>query len=213
MRKFIIAVTSFIMVGCANPSMERGFDSLTESMSDLVQSFDNLNIDQMTNDMESIIFGIEDIANNLDDYLEAITEYNATITLYNEALAEYGDAMTAFNEANAAAATAALASTLADLEALAESGNEWAGIFLQVARIQMSLDEVLAQVQTLATKEQVQALLADVQEMAEGVDQLVALADYDYDGVPNALDKCPDTPITEINNVNADGCSPSQITD
>ena len=27
----------------------------------------------------------------------------------------------------------------------------------------------------------------------------------------NALDKCPDTPLNEINNVNSDGCSPSQL--
>ena len=47
--------------------------------------------------------------------------------------------------------------------------------------------------------------------MGAGVDQLVAVADYDYDGVINAFDKCPDTPLNEINNVNSDGCSPSQL--
>ena len=56
-------------------------------------------------------------------------------------------------------------------------------------------------------------LLAQVQEMGEDVDQLVAVADYDNDGVMNALDKCPNTLLSEINNVNADGCSPSQLDD
>ena len=36
-------------------------------------------------------------------------------------------------------------------------------------------------------------------------------ADYDYDGVMNGLDQCPDTPITEVSEVNGVGCSPSQI--
>ena len=65
----------------------------------------------------------------------------------------------------------------------------------------------------LATTEQMQNLLSQVQEFQEGVDILVAIADYDYDGVQNALDKCPDTPLSEINNVNSDGCSPSQLED
>ena len=40
---------------------------------------------------------------------------------------------------------------------------------------------------------------------------LVFVADYDYDGVINGLDQCPDTPITEISEVNGVGCSPSQL--
>ena len=34
---------------------------------------------------------------------------------------------------------------------------------------------------------------------------------FGKDLVINALDKCPDTPLNEINNVNSDGCSPSQL--
>ena len=65
----------------------------------------------------------------------------------------------------------------------------------------------------LATTQQMQELLSQLEEFQSGVDILVARADYDYDGVINALDKCPDTPLSEINDVNSDGCSPSQIGD
>ena len=77
----------------------------------------------------------------------------------------------------------------------------------------LTLDQILITVQTFATKEQVEGILDDLTKMGEGIDQLVSTADYDYDGVINALDKCPNTPINEINNVNSDGCSPSQLTD
>ena len=96
---------------------------------------------------------------------------------------------------------------------LAEEGNQWAGLFYQIAQINLTLDQILITVQTFATKEQVEGILDDLTKMGEGIDQLVSTADYDYDGVINALDKCPNTPIDEINNVNSDGCSPSQLTD
>ena len=96
-----------------------------------------------------------------------------------------------------------------------------------VLEIQASLDAMLITIQGiteqvqgmtltaggLATTEQMQDLLSQVQEFQAGVEQLVAVADYDIDGVINALDKCPDTPLSEINDVNSDGCSPSQIED
>jgi hypothetical protein len=99
------------------------------------------------------------------------------------------------------------------LRLLAEEGNQWAGLFYQIAQINLTLDQILITVQTFATKEQVEGILDDLTKMGEGIDQLVSTADYDYDGVINALDKCPNTPIDEINNVNSDGCSPSQLTD
>ena len=97
----------------------------------------------------------------------------------------------------------------------------------QVLEIQARLEAMLIQVQGitetvngmtvttggLATTQQMQDLLSQVEEFGAGVDILVAIADYDYDGVANALDKCPDTPLSEINDVNSDGCAPSQIED
>ena len=56
-----------------------------------------------------------------------------------------------------------------------------------------------------------QAVRYKVAESSDGISMLVFVADYDYDGVMNGLDQCPDTPITEINDVNGVGCSPSQL--
>ena len=49
-----------------------------------------------------------------------------------------------------------------------------------------------------------------LQEMNSDLDWYISIQDFDYDGVMNGLDKCPNTPITEINNVNADGCAPDE---
>jgi len=87
---------------------------------------------------------------------------------------------------------------------------------LQDALVKLQeLKEKLAEVQAIldeaATAEQVAALRDKVAEVSEGIAMLVFIADYDYDGVMNGLDQCPDTPITEINEVNGVGCSPSQL--
>lgn len=79
-----------------------------------------------------------------------------------------------------------------------------ASIKERLAALQVILDEA-------ATVEQVQALRDKVAEISEGISMLVFVADYDYDGVMNGLDQCPDTPLTEINDVNGVGCSPSQL--
>ena len=79
-----------------------------------------------------------------------------------------------------------------------------ASIRERLAAAQASLDEA-------ATVEQVQALRDKIAQISEGIAMLVFIADYDYDGVMNGLDQCPDTPITEINDVNGVGCSPSQL--
>ena len=79
-----------------------------------------------------------------------------------------------------------------------------ASIKEKLVALQVILDEA-------ATVEQVQALRDKVAQISEGISMLVFIADYDYDGVMNGLDQCPDTPITEINDVNGVGCSPSQL--
>jgi len=80
----------------------------------------------------------------------------------------------------------------------------------KMADIKLRLESILETAEDWATDEQVQNLLAQVQEVSEGIDMLVFIADYDYDGVMNGLDQCPDTPITEINNVNGVGCAPNE---
>jgi len=78
-----------------------------------------------------------------------------------------------------------------------------ASIKERLAALQVILDEA-------ATAEQVAALRDKVAQISEGISMLVAVADYDYDGVMNAFDQCPETPLEDIDSVNTAGCAPDQ---
>lgn len=192
---------------------------MIESLEQLTASFEAVNIPQITTDMAQITEDLEIIVDGVQNYTDAVIEYNGYIVEYNEAINEYNDAMLAYQEQITTAQEFLddiddvmnnMVESLAGLQTLYDEGNQWAGIFLQIANIRLGLQDILAIMKTKATAEQMDALLAQVQEMGEGIDQLVAVADYDYDGVINALDKCPETPLTDINNVNADGCAPGE---
>tara|TARA_A100001201_G_scaffold141588_2_gene137415 strand:+ start:855 stop:1532 length:678 start_codon:yes stop_codon:yes gene_type:complete len=219
MKKVFAVLSVLLLFGCTNPSMERGFAKLNEAMSDLVDSFEAMNIPQITEDMSTIVADLQSIADGIQAYQDAMIEYNNHILMYNEALQEYNDAMLAYADAQTAAEeflstvgeiTEEMLASLATLREMSEAGNEWANIMLLIAEIKISLNGVLAQVKTLATKEQVAQITAMLQEMNEDLDWYIAVQDFDYDGVLNAFDKCPDTPITQINEVNADGCAPGE---
>ena len=223
MKKVVLVIITLVLslssMACINPSMENGFEKLNQSLSELVASFDAVNIPQITSDMEQITDDLESIVVGIENYVSAVEEYNQAILIYNEALLEYNDAMMKYDEALTAtndflsqidSSIEGMLQALEGLREMKEEGNEWAGIFLQIAEIRIGLQDILAIMKTKATKEQMEALLAQVQGMGEGVDQLVFLADYDYDGVINGIDKCPDTPLSDINNVNAQGCAPGQ---
>ena len=90
----------------------------------------------------------------------------------------------------------------------AESTNE----SLEEALVTMAdIKERLAALQTLldaaATDSQIAEIKVKLEQISEGIALLVFVADYDYDGVMNGLDQCPDTPITEINKVDSTGCT------
>jgi hypothetical protein len=219
MKKIFAVLSVLLLFGCTNPSMERGFAQLNKAMSELVASFDALNIPQMQEDMESIVADLTDIAEGIKAYQDAMVEYNAHIMMYNEALQEYNDAMLAYADAQIAAdeflasvgeITASMLTSLTKLREMSEAGNQWAEVMLLLAEIKISLNGVLAQVKTLATKEQVAEINNMLQQMNSDLDWYISIQDFDHDGVMNGLDKCPDTPITEINNVNADGCAPGE---
>ena len=219
MKKGLILSVLLFTFGCTNPSMERGFAKLNQAMSELVSSFEALDIPQMQSDMEQIVFDLTAIAEGIQAYQEAMIEYNAHIMEYQEALQEYNDAMLAYVDAQIAAEaflstvgeiTQEMLASLDKLRTMSEAGNEWANIMLMIAEINISLKGVLAQVKTLATKEQVAAITSMLEDMNKDLDWYVSVQDFDYDGVLNFADKCPNTPITEINNVNADGCAPGE---
>ena len=192
---------------------------MIESLEQLTASFEAVNIPQITTDMAQITEDLEIIVDGVQNYTDAVIEYNGYIVEYNEAINEYNDAMLAYQEQITTAQEFLddiddvmnnMVESLAGLQTLYDEGNQWAGIFLQIANIRLGLQDILAIMKTKATAEQMDALLAQVENMGEGIDQLVAVADYDYDGVINALDKCPETPLTKINEVNADGCAPGE---
>jgi len=219
MKKVFAVLSVMLFVGCTNPSMERGFARMIEALEQLTASFEAVDIPQITTDMGQIVEDLEVIVEGVQNYHDAVVEYNYHISLYNEAIVEYNDAMLEYEEAMIASQEFLaeiddvmnnLVDSLEGLQNLYDEGNQWAGIFLQIAQIRIGLQDILATMQTKATKQQMQELLTAVQEVGAGVDQLVAVADYDYDGVINALDKCPDTPLKDINNVDAQGCAPGQ---
>ncbi len=219
MKKYLILSVFLITVGCTNASMERGFDRMIEELEQLTASFEAVNIPQITTDMAQITEDLEIIVEGVQNYTDAVIEYNGYIVEYNEAINEYNDAMLAYQEQITTAeeflndidgTIESMVEALSGLQALYEEGNEWAGLFIQIANIRLGLQDILAIMKTKATAEQMEQLLAQVENIGEGIDQLVAVADYDYDGVINALDKCPETPLTKINEVNANGCAPGE---
>ena len=140
---------------------------------------------------QSIEEGLDDLNARLvelEQQLAAI-DANALITDINDIIAQV-ETIEQINEENKQAIAEAMV-TLTDLHD--------------------QLAAILVQIQEAATVEQLQAINVKVQTISEGISMLVFVADYNYDGVINGLDQCPDTPITEISEVNGVGCSPSQL--
>ena len=140
---------------------------------------------------QSIEEGLDDLNARLVELEQqlAAVDANALITDINNIIAQV-ETIEQINEENKQAIAEAMA-TLTDLHD--------------------QLAAILVQIQEAATVEQLQAINEKVQSISEGISMLVFVADYDYDGVMNGLDQCPDTPITEISQVNGVGCSPSQL--
>lgn len=136
---------------------------------------------------------------------EGLANLQEQLTALEAELAQVDiDQMTSDLETMNAQATQALA----DME---ETNQNLEDALVKMQELRERLAEVQAILDEAATVEQVQALRDKVAEISDGISMLVFIADYDYDGVMNGLDQCPDTPITEINNVNGVGCSPSQL--
>lgn len=175
MKKGLLSLLSLILItSCANPSMERGFESLNSALGELEVAVDDLGIPQMIEDLDSMNIMVGEMIVDVEEYSAKMEEFNQQILEIQ-----------------------------ARLEAMVE----------QVQGVTAVVDGMIVTTGGLATTQQMQDLLSQLEEFQSGVDILVARADYDYDGVINALDKCPDTPLSEINDVNSDGCSPSQIGD
>lgn len=88
-----------------------------------------------------------------------------------------------------------------------DAQNAFDGVLNDLSYVNQILDSILEDSEGWATAEQMDELKAKVDEFGEGVDTLVAIADYDLDGVINAIDRCPNTPLNKIHQVNGFGCA------
>ena len=73
-----------------------------------------------------------------------------------------------------------------------------------IDQINADIDAAVLSIQSAATAEDLLAILADVEKLQESIQFLEDYGDLDYDGIRNAVDKCPDTePGVEVD---LDGC-------
>ena len=106
-------------------------------------------------------------------------------------------------EADIAAMTLQVEEAIVTAESTNESLEE---ALAAMADIRVRLAALQALLDAAATDSQIAEIKVKLEKISEGIALLVFVADYDYDGVMNGLDECPDTPITEINNVDDKGC-------
>ena len=204
MKKFFTLSIFLFTLGCINPSMENGFAKLIESLKQLTASFEAINVPQIQTDLESMVVDLTLMAEDIDAYNESIVEYNNTIIQYSDAMAEFSDAMLEYEEAiaeyNNAIAEYSEATdnfealslqSFANLKEMADNGNQLARILIILAGIHTTMDQIVAQVQTVATAEQVQALTEQVGSMAEDLTLSIQGSDVDGDGIIHSEDECP----------------------
>ena len=170
MKKVVLGLTLLFLGACANPSMERGFESLNQEVAELASAIDDLDINGLNEQMSSIAQDLADAESDINDYVVSVEEHIARI---------------------------------AELQA------KFDAMALQVQGMTEIVDGMIISAEGLATSEQFQKLLADMNEFQQGINILVGSADYDSDGVSNALDKCPDTELGKT--VDSDGCSSDQL--
>jgi len=170
MKKVVLGLTLLFLGACANPSMERGFESLNQEVAELASAIDDLDINGLNEQMASISQDLETAEADINAYALTVEEHIARI---------------------------------AELQATFDA------MALQIQGMTEIVNGMIISAEGLATTEQFQKLLADMNEFQQGINILVGSADYDSDGVSNALDKCPDTELGKT--VDSDGCSSDQL--
>jgi uncharacterized phage infection (PIP) family protein YhgE len=213
MRKFIVLFFLSLSISCINPSMENGFARLIESLKQLTASFEAINAPQIQTDLNSMAMDLAIMAEDIDAYNESIVQYNNTIIQYSDAMTEFSDAMLEYEEAIAEYNNAITEyseaidnfeplslQSFANLKEMADNGNQLARILLILAGIHTSMDQILVQVQTVATSEQVQALTDQVSQMSNDLQLSIQGSDVDGDGIIHSEDECPTLAGPESNN-------------
>ena len=213
MKKFFTLSIFLFTLGCINPSMENGFAKLIESLKQLTASFEAINAPQIQTDLNSMAMDLAIMAEDIDAYNESIVQYNNTIIQYSDVMTEFSDAMLEYEEAiaeyNNAIAEYSEAidnfeplslQSFANLKEMADNGNQMAEILLILAGIHVTMDQIVAQVQTVATAEQVQSLTEQVSSMGSDLSGMLDSSDHDEDGVVYKDDECPTIPGPASNN-------------
>ena len=223
MKKLFLGLALLVTVACTNPSMERGFASLNQSLTELSASTEAMFVD-----INGKILVLDEQLKDLGVKIEEYKEILEAIRLEDEAniarLQLMLDAANAEAILMLARFNAEWASLLPQVEEYVTAINEYANSTVehseemtkQLARAAEMLEEInnmasdmSTMASGLATSEQMQALLEQMNKLKEGTSALVAGSDSDADGVINALDKCPDTELGVA--VDADGCSADQL--
>lgn len=170
MKKLLLVLSLTLTVACTNPSMERGFSNLNDSLASLELALEEVGVPKMIEDLNSINNMVADMIVDVEEYSARMEEFNLKVLEMQERLNS---------------------------------------MLLQVQQITEVVNGMKETAAELATSAQMQELLSQVEDFQSGVDQLVAIADYDVDGVMNALDECPDTVLGAT--VDANGCSQEQL--
>ena len=170
MKKVVLGLTLLFLGACANPSMERGFESLNKEVAELASAIDDLDINGLLSQIDSITKDLETAEADINAYALTVEEYIAE---------------------------------MAELQARFDA------MVVQIQGMTEIVNGMIISAEGLATSEQFQKLIADMNEFQQGINVLVGNADYDSDGVINSLDKCPDTELGK--SVDSDGCSTDQL--
>jgi len=170
MKKVVLGLTLLFLGACANPSMERGFESLNKEVAELASAIDDLDINGLMTQMDSITKDLQTAESDINAYTLTVEEH---------------------------------------IVAMAELQAKFDAMAVQIQGMTEIVNGMIISAEGLATTEQFQKLIADMNEFQQGINVLVGNADYDSDGVINSLDKCPDTELGKA--VDSDGCSTDQL--
>ena len=77
MKKVVLGLTLLFLGACTNPSMERGFESLNQEVAELASAIDDLDINGLLSQMDSINKDLEIAISDINAYALTVEEYIA----------------------------------------------------------------------------------------------------------------------------------------
>ena len=77
MKKVVLGLTLLFLGACTNPSMERGFESLNQEVAELASAIDDLDINGLLSQMDSINEDLETAISDINAYALTVEEYIA----------------------------------------------------------------------------------------------------------------------------------------